>query len=66
MGQQNKFLSKFNQVLIITLYSKKNSEEIWKQKLRMLGIALPGRVNSIDFFRGLTMFLLAGESHRTL
>lgn len=25
-------------------------------------LALPGRVNSIDFFRGLTMFLLAGES----
>lgn len=23
---------------------------------------LPGRVNSVDFFRGLTMFLLAGES----
>lgn len=25
-------------------------------------ISLPGRVNSVDFFRGLTMFLLAGES----
>src|SRR5512133_3373504 len=25
---------------------------------------VPGRVNSIDFFRGLTMFLLAGESSR--
>lgn len=25
-------------------------------------ITLPGRVNSIDFFRGLTMFLLAGEA----
>jgi predicted acyltransferase len=26
--------------------------------------SVPGRVNSIDFFRGLTMFLLAGESTR--
>lgn len=25
-------------------------------------VPLPGRVNSIDFYRGLTMFLLAGES----
>jgi len=24
--------------------------------------ALPGRVTSIDFFRGITMFLLAGEA----
>ena len=26
------------------------------------GIPLPGRINSVDFYRGLTMFLLAGES----
>jgi len=26
------------------------------------GVPLPGRINSVDFFRGLTMFLLAGES----
>lgn len=26
------------------------------------GSPLPGRVNSVDFYRGLTMFLLAGES----
>jgi len=26
------------------------------------GSALPGRINSVDFYRGLTMFLLAGES----
>jgi predicted acyltransferase len=31
-------------------------------KVPDLSTALPGRVNSIDFFRGLTMFLLAGES----
>lgn len=28
----------------------------------IVGSPLPGRVNSIDFYRGLTMFLLAGES----
>ena len=28
------------------------------------GTPLPARVNSVDFFRGLTMFLLAGESSR--
>lgn len=31
-------------------------------KVQDLNPQLPGRVNSIDFFRGLTMFLLAGES----
>jgi predicted acyltransferase len=31
-------------------------------KAQDVSAVLPGRVNSIDFFRGLTMFLLAGES----
>jgi predicted acyltransferase len=31
-------------------------------KADISSVELPGRVNSIDFFRGLTMFLLAGES----
>ncbi|MFZ0280359.1 MAG: DUF5009 domain-containing protein [Bacteroidales bacterium] len=31
-------------------------------KAQDTGIVLPGRVNSVDFFRGLTMFLLAGEA----
>jgi len=31
-------------------------------KAQDLSAVLPGRVNSVDFFRGLTMFLLAGES----
>jgi len=31
-------------------------------KAQTAGLPLPGRVNSVDFFRGFTMFLLAGES----
>ena len=31
-------------------------------KVQDLNPPLPGRINSVDFFRGLTMFLLAGES----
>jgi predicted acyltransferase len=33
-------------------------------KVQMSGAPVTDRVNSIDFFRGLTMFLLAGESTR--
>lgn len=31
-------------------------------KVQNPAVPLPGRVNSVDFFRGLTMFLLAGEA----
>ena len=33
-----------------------------EEKLQNIAPVLPGRINSVDFYRGLTMFLLAGES----
>jgi predicted acyltransferase len=53
----NDNLAKGNKIVLISIKSEKMDTNV-----QSTGSVLPGRINSVDFYRGLTMFLLAGES----